>query len=271
VNGCDSIVSVNLTITGLPTVTASSVSASCGLPDGTATATATGGSGNYSYIWSNGATGNFVTGLSSGNYVVTATDQNGCASSIQVAVLSKLPSGVSITANDTCLENSILFSILTGATISSVTWNFDDSASGANNTSTSLTPSHTFSATGTYKISSVVNFSCGTDTLFKSLPITNCDSIAKECKLFVPNAFSPDGDGINDKFYPLTSCTFEQYEFLIFNRWGELIFKTTIQTDQWDGKYKGSDCSSGVYVYKITYKFPSKQTKSVKGKIALLR
>ncbi|MCX6323737.1 MAG: hypothetical protein NTZ41_05995, partial [Sphingobacteriales bacterium] len=143
VNGCDSIVSVNLTITGLPTVAASSVSASCGLPNGTATATATGGSGNYTYSWSNGATGNFVTGLASGNYSVTATDQNGCASSpTQVTVLSGTPSGGSIDANDTCLENSIPFSITTSATVSSVNWNFDDPSSGANNTSTSLTPTH---------------------------------------------------------------------------------------------------------------------------------
>ncbi len=270
-NGCDSIIQLNLTITGLPTVAASSVSASCELPNGTATATATGGSGNYSYSWSNGSTGNFVTGLSSGNYVVTATDQNGCASSIQVTVLSDSPTGVSITANDTCLENSIPFSILTEATISSITWNFGDPSSGANNTSTSLTPSHIFSATGTYNIRSIVNFSCGVDTIFKTLTITNCDSTIDICELYTPNAFTPNGDGINDKFYPLTICPFEDYEFLIFNRWGELIFETSNQTDKWDGKYKGSGCEVGVYVYLITYKFPSQQTKNVYGTITLLR
>lgn len=270
-NGCDSIIQLNLTITGLPTVTTSSVSASCGLPDGTATATATGGSGNYSYSWSNGATGNFVTGLSSGNYVVTATDQNGCASSIQVTVLSDPPTGVSITANDTCLENSIQFSIITGAPISNINWNFGDPSSGANNTSTSLTPTHIFSATGTYSIRAIVNFSCGIDTIFKTLTITNCDSVIYVCELYTPNAFTPNGDGINDKFYPLTICTFEHYECLIFNRWGELIFKTSNQTDKWDGKYKGSDCSVGVYVYLITYKFPTQQTKNAYGTITLLR
>ena len=176
-----------------------------------------------------------------------------------------------IACSDSCLGYASQFSIPNTSGILSISWNFGDPASGANNTSTSLTPSHTFSATGTYKISSIVNFSCGTDTLFKTLTITNCDSIAKECKLFVPNAFTPNSDGINDKFYPVTSCTFQQYEFLIFNRWGELIFQTSNQTDQWDGKNKGSDCSAGVYVYFIIYKFPLQSTKSVKGKIALLR
>jgi gliding motility-associated-like protein len=268
-NGCDSIIQINLTITGLPTVTASSVSASCGLPDGTATAT--GGSGNYSYSWSNGATGNFVTGLSSGNYLVTATDQNGCASSIQVTVLSDTPSGVSIIANDTCLENSISFSILPGATISSVTWNFGDPSSGVNNTSTSLTPTHLFSATGTYNITSIVNFSCGIDTIFKTLTITNCDSIIEDCLLYVPNAFSPNGDGTNDQFSPITICTFERYELLIFNRWGGLVFKTSNQTEKWDGTFNGEDCSSDVYVYLIKYKFPTQEAKNAYGDITLLR
>ena len=255
----------------MPTVSASSVSASCELPDGSATATATGGAGNYSYNWSNGATGNFVTGLSSGNYFVTATDQNGCASSIQVTVLSDIPSGVSISANDTCLENSIPFSIITDATISSVTWNFGEPSSGANNVSTSLTPIHIFSATGTYNIRSIVNFSCGVDTLFKALTITNCDNSIDTCEVYIPNEFTPNGDRINDQFYPLTNCTFKDYTFLIFNRWGELIFKTSNQKDKWDGKYEGSDCSLGVYVYSIFYKFPSQRTKNVFGKITLLR
>jgi gliding motility-associated-like protein len=271
VNGCDSIVSVNLTITGLPTVTASSVSASCGLADGTATATATGGSGNYSYSWSNGATGNVVTGLSSGNYVVTATDQNSCASSIQVTVLIASSPRASIAANDTCLENSIAFSVLTGAPISSVTWNFDDPSSGVNNTSGSVTPSHIFSEAGTYNIRSIVNSSCGVDTLFNTLTVAHCDSTKGFCELYIPNSFTPNGSAINENFSPSTICTFERYEFIIFNRWGERVFQTSDYAVKWDGKYKGSDCPVGIYIYSITYKFPSRPTKKVDGKISLLR
>jgi gliding motility-associated-like protein len=271
-NGCDSIIQINLTITGLPTVAASSVSASCGLPNGTATATATGGSGNYSYSWSNGATGNFVTGLASGNYSVTATDQNGCASSpTQVTVLSGTPSGGSIDANDTCLENRIPFSITTSATVSSVNWNFDDPSSGANNTSTSLTPTHLFSASGTYNIRAIVNLSCGVDTIFKTLSIKKCDSVVAECQLFVPSAFTPNNDGKNDKFNPQTICPTEQFECLIYSRWGELIFKTSKQTDKWDGKYKGADCATGVYVYFVKYKFSRQPIKKDYGSITLLR
>jgi gliding motility-associated-like protein len=177
----------------------------------------------------------------------------------------------SIVYSDSCFGNATQFSIQNTAGISSITWNFGDPSSGANNTSTALTPTHLFSETGTYTIYSIVNFSCGVDTIFKTLTITNCDSTIEVCDLYTPNAFSPNGDGTNDEFYPLTICNFEDYEFLIFNRWGELIFKTSKQTDKWDGKFKGADCPVDVYVYLIIYKFPTQQTKNAYGSVTLLR
>jgi len=268
---CDSIIQLNLTITGLPTVTASSVPASCGLPNGTATAAATGGSGNFSFAWSNGATGDTVTGLSSGNYTVTATDQNGCASSTQVTVLSEIPSGISITANDTCLENKIQFSIFPTTQVSNVTWNFDDLSSGTSNTSTALSPSHTFSESGTYTVFCIVNFSCGVDTLYETFTISDCNDIVDSCKLYTPNSFTPNFDGLNDSFNPSSNCSLENYELLVFNRWGEMIFKTSNQTEPWDGKWKGSDCSVGVYFYLLSYKLASKDLKELYGSVTLMR
>jgi gliding motility-associated-like protein len=176
-----------------------------------------------------------------------------------------------ITTKDSCLQNSIPFSIINDSTITSVTWNFGDSASGASNTSTSLTPTHLFSAIGTYNIRSIINSSCGIDTLFKTLAITSCDSTIDVCELSIANVFTPNGDGINDKFYPLTKCTTEQYEFFIYNRWGQLVYKTTNQTDKWDGKYREEDCSEGVYMYLIRYKYPTQPAKNVYGSISLLR
>ena len=177
----------------------------------------------------------------------------------------------SIVYSDSCFGNATQFSIKDTSGISSIIWNFGDPASGASNTTVGFTVNHVFSQIGNYTIRTIINTACGTDTLFKTLTITNCDSTIAICELYTPNSFSPNGDMINDKFYPLTNCTFEQYEFLIYNRWGELFFKTSNQTNKWDGKYKGSDCSSGLYFYKITYKFPSQQTKDAYGSITLLR
>ena len=124
--------------------------------------------------------------------------------------------------------------------------------------------------TTTYRVTGLDSNGCFV-TAEVIVEVNENDSCLDNCVLYTPNAFTPNGDGINDKFYPLTACTFEHYEFLIFNRWGELIFKTSNQTDKWNGKYKGSDCSVGVYAYLITYKFPSEQTKNAYGTITLLR
>ena len=176
-----------------------------------------------------------------------------------------------IVYSDSCLGNATRFSIQDTSGISSISWNFADPVSGASNTATGFNVNHTFSQIGNYNVRAILTNACGIDSLFKTLTIVKCDSTTEICNLAIPNAFSPNGDWINDKFYPLTICPFEHFEFSIFNRWGELIFKTTNQTDKWDGKYKGSDCSSGVYVYKITYKFPSQQKKIAFGSITLLR
>ena len=87
----------------------------------------------------------------------------------------------------------------------------------------------------------------------------------------MPNAFTPNGDGTNNKFYPITKCETEHYKFVIYNRWGGLIFKTSNQFEKWDGKYKDTDCSSGVYIYILTYKFADQQTINLRGTFTLLR
>jgi gliding motility-associated-like protein len=177
----------------------------------------------------------------------------------------------SIAYSDSCFGNAIQFSIKDTVGIAGVTWNFGDPSSGANNSSTSLTPTHFFSATGTYSIRAIVNLNCGIDTIFKNLTVVKCDSAVADCQLFVPSAFTPNNDGKNDNFNSQTICPTEQFECLIYNRWGELIFKTTKQTDKWDGKYKGADCSAGVYIYLIKYKFPSQPIKKDYGSITLIR
>ncbi len=176
-----------------------------------------------------------------------------------------------IASTDTCLNDSIPFSILTGSAVSSINWNFDDPASGSSNSSTALTPKHLFTKSGKYKVSAIVNFSCGIDTLYQSLTIIDCKDDTVVCQLFVPNIFTPNADGANDKFYPICNCSFEQLEWSVFNRWGELIFNTTNPNDKWDGRFKGVECADGVYFYTIQYKLPSQPAKSMYGTTTLLR
>jgi gliding motility-associated-like protein len=74
-----------------------------------------------------------------------------------------------------------------------------------------------------------------------------------ELIFYVPNAFTPDGDDYNNIFKPVFSSGYDirNYGFMIFNRWGELIFETDQIGEGWDGTYRGNICQDGVYTWKL--------------------
>ena len=175
------------------------------------------------------------------------------------------------TDNDTCALSSLTFSIESTSEIISTIWNFGDLNSGSNNFSNNLNPTHFYSDSGTYNITVIVNWECGIDTLSKLLNLSNCDSSYEDCEIYVPNVFTPNNDGINESFNPISVCNFEHYELLIYNRWGNEIIATNNQQLKWDGKYKGFECTDGVYFYVLTYKFPNEPMNIKTGTITILR
>ena len=89
--------------------------------------------------------------------------------------------------------------------------------------------------------------------------------------LYIPNAFTPNKDGLNDLFSP-ASDNLEYYSLVIYNRWGEMVFSTTNPVNGWDGSFKGNPCASDTYFYVIKYKqFGQSTDKSVTGNLTLLR
>jgi len=75
-----------------------------------------------------------------------------------------------------------------------------------------------------------------------------------ECTLlWVPNAFTPTGDGINDYFEPKASTSLQAYNIVIYNRWGEMVFESDQIDQPWDGTFRGQPCPGGVYHYVIHY------------------
>jgi gliding motility-associated-like protein len=90
-------------------------------------------------------------------------------------------------------------------------------------------------------------------------------------RTFVPSAFSPNGDGINDVFR-VANLTFQSVEaFLVFNRWGQEIFSTQDPTKGWDGTWNGEPQEIGVYHYLIRLRFPDGTTQMYKGDVTLVR
>lgn len=87
---------------------------------------------------------------------------------------------------------------------------------------------------------------------------------------FVPNAFSPNDDGLND-FVKIHGFCIGTFNLQIFNRWGEKVFETTDKSVGWDGTYKGKPCDTGVFVYKADGITIDNKSFTIKGNITLIR
>lgn len=92
-----------------------------------------------------------------------------------------------------------------------------------------------------------------------------------EQKLYVPNAFTPNNDGLNDVFRPVFTGPATKFDFKIFNRWGQLIFQTHTPNEGWNGMYRGTAQPKDVYVYYITAKGDCNGTFERKGTFVLIR
>ncbi|WP_317898328.1 CotH kinase family protein [Aurantibacillus circumpalustris] len=91
-------------------------------------------------------------------------------------------------------------------------------------------------------------------------------------KANVPTGFTPNDDGLNDNFRPLGSAEFAtEYQMLIFNRWGQEVFRSVDPFVGWDGRFRGDQAQTGVYAYFITYKNIYNEEKLLKGNVTLTR
>lgn len=109
--------------------------------------------------------------------------------------------------------------------------------------------------------------------------ISSCKSvtikISNVLNFSVPNAFTPNNDGINDKFGAIVTGTLPVFEFLIFNRWGQMIFSSSDQYELWDGTYNGKQCPADVYIWKTRYQYKiegvGSEVHEESGTVTLLR
>ena len=103
--------------------------------------------------------------------------------------------------------------------------------------------------------------------------ITLKDSVLVVVRNPVPNAFTPNGDGINDVFriYGTDADYIIKYNFEIYDRCGQMIFNTTDITQGWDGKMNGQYCPAGIYVWEIFYEDSKKTKVTNKGTVMLIR
>jgi gliding motility-associated-like protein len=160
-------------------------------------------------------------------------------------------------------------------------WDFGDgyTISGApntnipNGTNDGLTigtfdnPIHTYADTGTFEITLTVTNSFGCSDV-----ITYTVRIEGDYIFFAPSGFTPNGDGVNDMFFPVgIGIDPSNYELLIFNRWGELIFESHNPALGWDGTYKNEMSKQDVYVWKVKTVDHTNKQHEYYGHVTLLR
>jgi len=151
------------------------------------------------------------------------------------------------TNNLLCPEDAATFLDKSIGNIISYQWGFDN----GNTSMIKTPPPQKYPMLGSEKIYSVRlivenNNGCF-DTAFQNL------KVLKSCYIAVPNAFTPNGDGINDYLYPLNAYKADYLEFKVFNRLGQLVFSTEDWMKKWDGTFKGEPEDSGIYVWILKY------------------
>lgn len=140
-------------------------------------------------------------------------------------------------------------------------WYFGDGT-----TSTQKNPQHTFPDKGEYLVKLVTtNITGCTDSI--SIPV----EIKPEFTLYIPNAFTPDGNGNND-YFTAKGAEINEFSMMIFDRWGELVYQTTDISKGWDGKANGGAglAQTGIYVYKIQVRDFKEKYHNYTGHVSLL-
>ena len=208
------------------------------------------------------------TDLCPGTYPVLMLNAAGCEAEASGTVGSPPPVLAAFTANpDTVLVSDPLVAFH-DLSANAVLYSWDFAGLGS---STLAEPSFVFPDVlgGTYTVCLTVSDLNGCTDIVCN-PVVVLDLL----DVHVPNAFTPDGDGTNDLFVPVfnTLVAVEDYEFLVFDRWGELLFESFRPGEGWSGIYQGSLVEQEVYVWKLTYKDGrSGGAKQVFGHVTVVR
>lgn len=235
-------------------------------------------SGGGNVVWYDAPTGGnqvdlgneflILNASNSDTFYVQQVSAQGCEGPRSPVILTVNPNPLAdfIAQPDTAVEINIPQSEVTFVNLSSLAdfsfWNFGDGGS-----SNEDSPIYTFQEEGIYQVMLIVETSAGClDTLIRG-PYNVIDVH----NVFIPNAFTPDGDDLNDIFEVVT-FGIEGFTLDIFDRWGKLIFSNGGNMDlPWKGTFNGEPLAEGAYVYKVVARKIDGSTSTYQGTVTLLR
>jgi gliding motility-associated-like protein len=204
-----------------------------------------------------------VAGLAAGTYTVTVTNANGCSISDTIVIHQPLP--VTIQAIPDSAQIKLGESI-------NVTTTYSDNVQGnpvyiwqpsvGLNCSDCPNPVATPEFTTVYQVTLIDQAGCmATDQVLIEVDLDKT--------FYVPNAFTPNGNGTNDVFQVYTNGA-RNIHLMIFNRWGEKIFESFDLNKGWDGTYQDRLLNPSVYVYYVEITYLDGSKKTAKGSVTLI-
>ena len=212
-----------------------------GQSNGTAKAIVTGGTGVYRYTWSHDPNQKtaFVNNLPQGNHSVEILDENNCQLILNFTITEPeflvVDEIISTLVSCPGKSDGTLEALVSGGTLPySFNWEFPPNTESL----------ATGFPKGQYRVTVTDANGCqttGTQIVEEAIP-----------KVVLPNAFSPNGDQVNDTFGPTTPCDII-FKMEIYNRWGQIIFSTNSSLNQWDGTFNGQPLSIGNYSYAASW------------------
>ncbi|WP_259069341.1 gliding motility-associated C-terminal domain-containing protein [Mucilaginibacter sp. X4EP1] len=188
-----------------------------------------------------------TAGSSSGIYKLVVSDFGCYSDAAYITLPDPLPTPTAAFHTDPSQINALYAPV----TVSFINDTFDADAYlwdfGDGTTSTVINPTHTYARKGSYsvKLTASKSNACAVSVVKYSLVI-----ISNNSYIFIPNAFTPNGDGINDLF-DVTITNITNYHIQLFTRWGQPIFDSRSIANSWDGTYGGKTMPFGVYYYLI--------------------
>ncbi len=212
------------------------------------------GAGFTQYQWSTGDQSSSITVNQLGTYHVAVTNQQGCKAGDTVFIQSFYTPPAQFLPADTTICTYDQLILKPAVAFQSYEWSTN-----------SRSKDITITQPGTYWLTVTNSSNCtGTDTV----RVTPKDCLTG---LFVPTAFTPNGDGVNDELKPVFGGAVAEMDFSVFNRWGQLVFRTTEKGRGWNGSLKGILQTPGLYAWRCMYRFVNNTTQKAEGSFILIR
>jgi gliding motility-associated-like protein len=166
-----------------------------------------------------------------------------------------------------CPEDPLIFTNTSAGTVTSWRWQFDVLGSSVLKDPPPFQwPNNGRESFYTVKLSAFNSILNCSDSIRKTLRVLNF------CRIEVPTGFTPNNDGLNDRFGPYNALKADNYQFQVFSRWGQRLFQSRNWQEKWDGRWNGLEQPGGVYVWMLTYNIPGTgELVSRKGTVTLIR